>query len=414
MKNTEQNVEILGNVFDNIFELDFEKLTLRNIKSTENIWGLSSHSVRMFLNDALGDWLEKFVFPDDRKALETFFKAAYSDKLNSDKMSIMFRLLYGEEETVWYSGKLVKAEGKIYWFGFNKTSDQKEVSDIRSGRQLKKAENKNKKENVPGVNQANAILKKIIDNGNHAVFVFNIVNRKRNILYISENCCEYFGISKADLKNAEDNNLNDIIAFEPFTSGQYKSLMEKGSGNFEIKLPGEGKIKRNCICFSTGKDYAIGIYKEHTDGDHSTAENMKRNVKITVFGYFDIFVDNVPVFFKNDKSKELLAILVDRKGGYVSASEAISCLWEDEPVNEKTLARYRKTAFNLRTTLEEYDIEYIIESTSGKRRIVPENINCDFYNYLSGKPEYSGLFKGIYMYNYSWGEITLSTLCSEN
>lgn len=85
-------------------------------------------------------------------------------------------------------------------------------------------------------------------------------------------------------------------------------------------------------------------------------------------------------------------------------------MWEDEPISSVTLARYRKTALRLKNTLEEYGISDVMESVHGKRRIVPEKVQCDLYNYLSGKEEYSQLFKGSYLSNYSWGENTLAGL----
>ena len=60
--------------------------------------------------------------------------------------------------------------------------------------------------------------------------------------------------------------------------------------------------------------------------------------------------------------------------------------------------------------LEEYGISEIIESVNGKRRIVTERVQCDLYDYLSGKPEHSSLFKGSYLTNYSWAETTLAEL----
>jgi len=101
---------------------------------------------------------------------------------------------------------------------------------------------------------------------------------------------------------------------------------------------------------------------------------------------------------------------VDRRGGYVSSEEAIGFLWEDEPVNPLTLARYRKVALRLKNTLEEYGISDIIESVDGKRRVITKKIRCDLYDYLSEKEEYSQLFKGNYLTNYSWAETTLAEL----
>lgn len=143
---------------------------------------------------------------------------------------------------------------------------------------------------------------------------------------------------------------------------------------------------------------------------HGKSRSDRQSVSIRTLGYFDVFVGDKPIAFSNKKSKELLALLVDRRGGYVTSEEAIGFLWEDEPANSVTFARYRKVALRLKNTLEEYGIPDIVESVDGKRRIVTENVKCDLYDYLSGKEEYSQLFKGSYLTNYSWGEITLGEL----
>ena len=67
---------------------------------------------------------------------------------------------------------------------------------------------------------------------------------------------------------------------------------------------------------------------------------------VRTFGYFDVFVEEKPIAFRNEKSKELFALLVDRKGGFVTP--AIGFLWEDEPANSMTMARYRKVALILK------------------------------------------------------------------
>ena len=64
----------------------------------------------------------------------------------------------------------------------------------------------------------------------------------------------------------------------------------------------------------------------------------------------------------------------------------------------------------LRNALSEYNLEDLIESKKGLRRLNTGMAHCDLYNYLSGKPEYAHLFNGVYMLNYSWGELMLSEL----
>ena len=142
------------------------------------------------------------------------------------------------------------------------------------------------------------------------------------------------------------------------------------------------------------------------DGSISSPENIP-DVSIRTFGYFDVFVNGVPIAFRNEKAKELLAILVDRRGGFVTSGEAISLLWEEEEANAVTLAPYRKVALRLKNTLEEHGVASIMESVDGKRRIIPQHVHCDLYEYLTGNQQ---LFKGSYLQNYSWGESTLAEL----
>lgn len=137
---------------------------------------------------------------------------------------------------------------------------------------------------------------------------------------------------------------------------------------------------------------------------------VTKGIYIRTFGYFEVFVNGEALLIENAKAKELLAILVDRRGAYVSQADLISCLWEDEPVNKVTMARLRKAVMHLRNALKTYNIEELIESKRGLRRLNTGIVNCDLYNFLSGKPEYSNLFKGSYMLNYSWGELMISEL----
>ena len=131
-------------------------------------------------------------------------------------------------------------------------------------------------------------------------------------------------------------------------------------------------------------------------------------VFIRTFGYFEVFVDGTPLRFQGSQAKELMALLVDRRGGYLSSPEAITYLWEDEPANRLTLTRLRKVAMHLKRSLEEAGVSDIIEFRGSMRRIIPERVRCDYYDFLLREGEKS--FPGNYMANYSWAESTLAEL----
>jgi hypothetical protein len=177
----------------------------------------------------------------------------------------------------------------------------------------------------------------------------------------------------------------------------------------------EGQMRKySGIFLKLDKDVGLYCSRRFFEGEameRSSLEREKPEVSIRTFGYFDVFVGNKPIAFRNKKSKELFALLVDRRGGFVTSDEAIGFLWEDETVNPVTLSRYRKVALRLKNTLEAYGISDIVEAIDGKRRIVSEKVCCDLYDYLTGQEEYANLFKGSYLTNYSWGEMTLGELC---
>ena len=149
--------------------------------------------------------------------------------------------------------------------------------------------------------------------------------------------------------------------------------------------------------------------KPPASGNERKSEH-NHSVVIRTFGYFDVFVDGKAVLFKNAKAKELLALLVDRRGGTLTSGEAISCLWENESSNRQTQSRYRKAAMHLKDTLESYDIADIIANNRGVRRAVPQNFECDQYDYIGGRESGNSAFHGSYLLNYSWGETTASAL----
>lgn len=135
---------------------------------------------------------------------------------------------------------------------------------------------------------------------------------------------------------------------------------------------------------------------------------VKHHIFIRTFGHFDVFVDGEAILFNHSKAKELLALLVDRRGGFVGSTEAISCLWEDEPANNTTLARCRKAAFHLRETLQKHGIEYLMETVNGKRRITSGNCDCDYYQYLQHVTDGSHQIPDSYLCEYSWAENTVA------
>ena len=251
------------------------------------------------------------------------------------------------------------------------------------------------------------------------IAAFEIVNDFVTPLYASDNICNFFGYTREEWLNLMKvkTPIKDFIG-KKITYNAVLEFIENGEAEFvyfDIETQTTRKIKVICSQKDdTNSVRYVMMYRMDTkEASKAESAENKNTVKIRTFGYFDVFVGNRPIAFKSQKAKELFAILVDRRGGFVSSDEAISFLWPEEPSNSVTLARYRKVALRLKNILGEYAISDIMESVDGKRRIVVDKVDCDLYNYLSGQKEYAHLFKGSYLSNYSWAETTLGELSGE-
>jgi two-component SAPR family response regulator len=141
-----------------------------------------------------------------------------------------------------------------------------------------------------------------------------------------------------------------------------------------------------------------------------TVQPEKPDIFIRTFGRFEIFVNDRPVEFSSSKAKEMLALIVDRKGGIVTTEEMITYLWEDRPDDDKSRNLCRKVIQRLHNQLEKQGIDNIIIRHNRGRSLDIGKVTCDYYEYLEGSKERKHEFRGEYMMNYSWAEETLATL----
>ncbi len=124
----------------------------------------------------------------------------------------------------------------------------------------------------------------------------------------------------------------------------------------------------------------------------------ERNIRIKAFPRFDLYVNDVLVDFERNKSKELLALLVDHRGGELTMEEAITKLWVDK---KSDLAKrlYRDAVSRLKLKLKQYGLENIVTFNRARAYLNTTGISCDYWDYLD-KKEVS--FFGEYMRPYEW------------
>ena len=135
----------------------------------------------------------------------------------------------------------------------------------------------------------------------------------------------------------------------------------------------------------------------------------EKKVEIKTFGNFDVFVDKKPIHWKRLKAKELLALLVDKKGASVTNVEIAITLWEDD----NKVKSVPTIISSLRHTLKDYGVEDILIRSRNHTAIDTTKVLCDVYEFYDGKATALNLYQGEYMANYSWAEFTNAYLQSQ-
>ena len=402
---TKRYLKALTDVYDKIFEFNLDSNTVKCLHCEENSSFKRFENIAIQIEDALEKWLLAAVAPTDSDQIRRFFKDFCQRRLYEDggkPPQITYKSCASDGNIKQYTGIFIKVDDAVSLYCC------REVHDTADSAVLK-VENDQLKER----------MRDLVMQFSDGIAAFEVTpDGQVKPLYASENVCEFFGYTKEEWlpMTQRFTPLEAFVAYSEATYEDFATLLKTGEAEFsyfDYQTETERKIKAICsekepTANSSRYVMLYAVEGNGEEGKQTLPEN--RTVSIRTFGYFDVFVGDKPIAFRNKKSKELFALLVDRKGGYVTSEEAISFLWEDESANTLTLSRYRKVALRLKSTLEEYGISDIMEAVDGKRRIVMEKVECDLYNYLSGKTEYTHLFKGSYLTNYSWGEMTLGEL----
>ena len=399
-------VNSLSQVYDKIFVYDYANKTVKYIYGKNSKTSSQFKDMPVNMEDAIQQFIKVHVDKKDQAEVQNFFNKNYErrfDATDFKPIQTRFRAKFSDGISKLYSGIFLKINLTVSLLCV-RPFEELETSALRT----ENLSLKNMQEN----------MQKLFMRLTEGIVAFEINNNRVKLMHTSDNVCRFLGCTKTEVEammKSESLTIEEVISkSEILNAENVNDLLTTGEAVFpyyDVATGRNRKIKALCTqeSIDDAKSRFVILYNI-PDEETNELSNSKSNVFIRTFGYFDVFVNDKPIAFKNKKSKELLALLVDRRGGFVTSEEAISFLWEDEDANTVTLARYRKVAFRLKNILEEYGIADIMESVDGKRRIDITKVDCDLFNYLSGNDQYSQLFKGTYLTNYSWGETTLSEL----
>ncbi len=225
----------------------------------------------------------------------------------------------------------------------------------------------------------------------------------------------------------------DIKGFNsPTEALEYAEKNQMDIAFLDVRMPGITGLEvakrlkkinpRINIIFSTGfSEFASDAFSLHASGYlmkpittrdvrkelenlRNPVEQPKKRVYIRTFGNFELFVDGETIHFSRKPAKELLAYLVDRKGSAVTRRELCDVLLQDAAFTRKSQDYLTKIVKELQKALEEVKASDIVNLDRSEYSVIPDNFDCDAYDYLKGMPDAFNNFYGEYMSQYPWAE----------
>ena len=190
----------------------------------------------------------------------------------------------------------------------------------------------------------------------------------------------------------------------------------------------ESNPKINIVFVTAYSKYASDAFELHPSGyilKPVTKEAVEREIEnlrhpveqkagarifAQTFGNFEVFSYGNTLKFSYSKTKELLAYLIDRKGASANTNELCAILWENKQDSLNLKAYMRKLISDLTKTLGKAGCSDIIVRQHNSIAVIPEKILCDSYGFMKGDPISVNAYRGQYMAQYSWAEMTNSII----
>lgn len=128
------------------------------------------------------------------------------------------------------------------------------------------------------------------------------------------------------------------------------------------------------------------------------------NLKVKTFGNFEVFVQGATLHFPRNKSKELLAYLVHKRGTGCSCKEIAAILYGDSDYTLSIQRQVQTIIHTLVKTLKDVGCEDVLVRSYNNIAIDPKSIECDFYQLLEGDPDAVNGYAGEYLSSYPWAK----------
>nr|MBQ4454103.1 response regulator [Clostridia bacterium] len=142
-------------------------------------------------------------------------------------------------------------------------------------------------------------------------------------------------------------------------------------------------------------------------------QRQQKELLIRTFGRFMVLRNSTPIPLSG-KAKEILALIVTKRGKEISNEEIYSTIWENRPYSNENMTVYYNALGRLKRALAKEHIEDLLISTNRGQMINTAMFDCDYYFWLDKNTDEHEKFEGEFMSEYSWGEYILADMINED
>ena len=141
-------------------------------------------------------------------------------------------------------------------------------------------------------------------------------------------------------------------------------------------------------------------------------QRQHKELFIQTFGRFLVLRNGKPLPLSG-KAKEILALIVTRRGKEISNEELYRTIWEDRPYGNAEMTVYYNALRRLKQALKEEQLEDLLISTPRGQLVNTALFDCDYYAWQDKNLGSRDRFEGEFMSEYSWGEYILADILNE-
>ena len=138
-------------------------------------------------------------------------------------------------------------------------------------------------------------------------------------------------------------------------------------------------------------------------------QRQQKEIYVQTFGRFIVFKNGTPLPLSG-KAKEILALIVTRRGKEISNEEIYSTVWENRPYGNVEMTVYYNAIRRLKRVLKDAQLEDLLISTQRGQLVNTALFDCDYYAWQDKNMGARDRFEGDFMSEYSWGEYILSQI----